>query len=71
MQVFYIAILIGLVLKCFSRLAVNYQINNRNQEQLDKSIVFQGSVLFYCLNHIVLLVNITIVLALLVKTHLL
>jgi hypothetical protein len=72
MQVFSLAIFIGLVIRYVSATIVNRYINSKeSDEALTDKIGFQVSVITYLLNEILLKINVTILIALLVKEYIL
>jgi hypothetical protein len=72
MYVFSLAIFIGLVIRYVSATIVNrYVTSKESDEALTDKTGFQVSVITYLLNEILLKINVTILIALLVKEYIL
>jgi hypothetical protein len=72
MQVFSLAIFIGLVIRYVSATVVNRYVNSKeSDEALTSKTGFQVSVITYLLNEILLKINVTVLLAILIKEYIL
>lgn len=72
MNVFSLAIFIGLVIRYVSATVVNrYVTSKESDEALTSKTGFQVSVITYLLNEILLKINVTVLLAILIKEYIL
>lgn len=72
MEIFLIAILISIVLRFLSSAVIKlYVMMDKSTEELSKSFLFNIAVLTYVLNNGLLIINGSILSALIIKTYLL
>lgn len=72
MRVFFLAILLGLVIRCISVFAVNKYVKTKEtDDKLLSKPGFHIAVIIFLINNILLKINVAILIAIAIKTYLL